>query len=574
MNTERIREWPGRITISDPVALINEIARRYETPERVIMEYIDNALDDADDMAQVNGGKYPYDIRIQVIIDRESKRVIIKDNCRGMNFATLSRIVHNIGESQKRACPWLNGRFGFGVHAFRGFCTDIIFRTKYEDDNHYWLKFFKDNLRVRRPKTIEDRFFSSSGTGTVVTLQKFDEDFFEGLTVEAIKNEIEEHFETMLRKNKLSIEVGYKGDKPLICEPFNYSIIPGKDFKKKQNILYKGKKYPVEIFLKVADIPIVRKPRFFAKGRRVLFIKDDKSFINKSKYRTVVWDHSNLTGYIEVGNLVQPVITRDGFIRGKNRTLLYETLLQLEDDIKDVIDEINKKYEDHSLNKLEDVISKALRKLSKEDALRLRTELVTGEGEITLAEGGGSEETGSGGGPVGGGGIGSDVVRPGSGEGTGEGPRGEGTGELQGEGSGGPLPQQGISEHRGLRRRQSGISIKFVNIPPDAEGNILRSQFNNGIISINMGHPDFVNRIERTRKGELKVTHRLISYTAAVISIHYKDQYYEKYHNQPEVRTELFDQQVEFIFRLENTLLPFIKELKDIILAADYKENE
>lgn len=30
MSTITMQEWPGRITISDPVTLINEIARRYE----------------------------------------------------------------------------------------------------------------------------------------------------------------------------------------------------------------------------------------------------------------------------------------------------------------------------------------------------------------------------------------------------------------------------------------------------------------------------------------------------------------------------------------------------------------
>ena len=89
-----------------------------------------------------------------------------------------------------------------------------------------------------------------------------------------------------------------------------------------------------------------------------------------------------------------------------------------------------------------------------------------------------------------------------------------------------------------------------------------------------MEHPDFRARIERTQKGILRVTSRLISYVAAVISIHYKDQYYEKYHNQPDARTELFDEQVDFIFKLESTLLPFLREIKDIILAAENEENE
>ena len=154
-----------------------------------------------------------------------------------------------------------------------------------------------------------------------------------------------------------------------------------------------------------------------------------------------------------------------------------------------------------------------------------------------------------------------------------EGPSGEGEGNLQGLGTGGPLPQQGPSQYSGTTRRSSGFNIRFVNLPPDVEGNMLRSQYNNGVISINMKHPDFDNRIERTRIGELKITPRLISYIAAVISIHYKDQYYEKYHNQPDRRTELFDQQVEFILRLESILIPFLKEIKGMIISGENGEE-
>ncbi|MFB3897114.1 MAG: ATP-binding protein [bacterium] len=567
--------WPGRITIADPVRLINEIARRYETLERVVMEYIDNAIDDADDMAEKNNGKYPYQIKINIIIDRESKRVIIKDNCRGMDFNTLSRIVHKIGESQKRACPWLNGQFGFGVHAFRGFCNEIIFRTKHKDDLHYVLKIYKDSLDVKKPFLDSGTFHSNTGTGTVVTLQKFDEDFFDGLTVEIIKEEIETHFETLLRKANLSIQVGYRNDKNLQCEPYAYDRIPGEAFHKKENIKHLGIEYPIDIFLKVADVPVTaesRRPRFFSKGRRILFIKDDKSFINKSKYRTIVWDHTNLAGYIEVGNLVEPVITRDTFQRGKGRSLLYDTILQLEEEIKLAIDEINKKYEDHSLNQLEDVIGRALRKLAREDALKFKVDYVVGGDDTTLALGGGSATVGDLGGPIGKRG-GSGLETPHLGEGPFEGPSGEGKGNLQGFGEGGPLPKEGDSDYQGTRRKSSGFSIQFKNIPADIDGNYMRSDFANGSIIVNMEHPDFKERFERTRKGELKVTERMVSYVAAVISIHYKDQYYEKYHNQPESRTDLFDEQVEFVFRLERTLLPFIKEIKSMMLSTELEQQ-
>lgn len=37
-------------------------------------------------------------------------------------------------KTQKRLQSWVNGRFGFGVHAFRAEAERIRFRTKYADD--------------------------------------------------------------------------------------------------------------------------------------------------------------------------------------------------------------------------------------------------------------------------------------------------------------------------------------------------------------------------------------------------------------------------------------------------------
>lgn len=563
MDYEREYEWIGTITISDPVSLINEIASRYENLERVVMEYVDNSIDDADDMAKANSGKYPYPIEIKIIIDKEARNIKIIDNCRGMNFDSLSRIVHNIGESKKRACPWLNGRFGFGVHAFRAFCSEIIFETKHRDDSYYLLKLNNDSLKVERPRIVTNIFPTNTGTGTIVTLLDFNDDLVEIPTVEAIKEEIETHFELLLRRDDIRIDIGYSENDLKRCEPFNYDKVPGQEFLEKKSVRYRGKDYDIEIYLRVCEIPINKRPRFFAKGRRILQLKDDKSFINKSKYRTSLWDHPNLTGYIEVGNLVEPVITRDGFKRGKNRTLLYDEILSLEDEIKRILEEINKKIEDHSLNKLEDVLSKALRKLAKEDLLRFRSEVVKSDGSVSMGMGGGSSVTDDAGGPTGRTGSGS--LSGGAGEGDLEGPSGEGDGALQGFGTGGPLPIQGSSEFSGTRKKTSGFMIRFVHLPEDSEGKIYRSQFNDGTIFVNMDHPDFQGRVERTRKGELKITNRLLTYLAAVISIHYKDQYYEKYHNQPDARTELFDQQVDFIFRLESTLIPFIKDIGEMV---------
>ena len=110
---------PGTIDleISDPVLILNEVAKRYETTERVLMEYVDNALDDAEVLFRENGNAYPYPIHINITIDRPQRAVTIQYNCRGMWREMLERVVRNIGESHKGGQTSVSARFGFGVHA-------------------------------------------------------------------------------------------------------------------------------------------------------------------------------------------------------------------------------------------------------------------------------------------------------------------------------------------------------------------------------------------------------------------------------------------------------------------------
>ena len=144
---------PGTIDleISDPVLMLNEVAKRYETAERVLMEYVDNALDDAEALYRQNNGAYPYPIQIDITIDSANRAVTVQDNCRGMTRSTLERIVRSIGESEKRGQTWVNGRFGFGVHAFRAAARRISFQTRHIDGSQYTLELQRDQHRGRRP---------------------------------------------------------------------------------------------------------------------------------------------------------------------------------------------------------------------------------------------------------------------------------------------------------------------------------------------------------------------------------------------------------------------------------------
>lgn len=554
------------LTISDPAGLLTEIAKRYQNTTRVLMEYIDNSLDDAEVLFQDNSKSYPYPIKIQLAIDRKLGTVSIKDNCRGMDRATLIRIVKNVGESQKKGVPWLNGQFGFGVHAFRAAADRITFHTKSPSDKHWKMSFTRsESKNLTPPDEVLISFPSDSGTGTEVIISEFIDEWYDELSVETIKAEIEKHFERLLNRPGLSITVQEVAGPVISCTPFDYGLVPGRDFSRTLPITLGKKSYEVKASLKITDTLVRdRKATFFARGRRINEIQEIKSFINRSKYRTAVWGHDNLIGYIEFDELVEPVITRDDFQRGRGRKLLYDEILKFEEDLKKALDEVNKRYESHSMGRLEQVLSAVLAKLAREDALRFRTDAVT-SGKEALETGGGSAIQPDSGGPSGfEGGEGGDG---GSGEGTGQGPSGEGEGALPGYGSGGPQPSVSplATGYTGRARRKSGFDVQFVSLPTDAEGKVIRSRFLEGTIAINVDHPDFKERIERTRQGEPKVTHRLIAYLAGVISIHYKDQFYHKYGKQPEARTDLFDQQVEFICKLESTLTPYMKELSQMM---------
>lgn len=101
---------------------------------RILLEFVDNALDDAEVLFHESGGRYPYPIQITIAYDKNKKVLTITDNCRGMSLEQLEHLVVQVGESTKKGVSWLNGQFGFGLHSFRAaakHCTvvsiDMVF---------------------------------------------------------------------------------------------------------------------------------------------------------------------------------------------------------------------------------------------------------------------------------------------------------------------------------------------------------------------------------------------------------------------------------------------------------------
>ncbi len=242
---------PGTIDleISDPVMMLNEVAKRYESAERVLMEYVDNALDDAEQLYRENGDAYPYQIRIDIEVDRKSRSIMVQDNCRGMTRDTLERVVRNVGESKKRGQTWVNGRFGFGVHAFRAIAKMVRFQTKHALSSYHFLSIQRDQHRgIKEAKRRDAPFPTNNGTGCIVTLVEIDLEWFHSVTVASIQNEIERHFERIISRPDLRITVCEDHAEPHQCFAFDYAKIDGVEIQHHIILDYKGNTFPVNIY--------------------------------------------------------------------------------------------------------------------------------------------------------------------------------------------------------------------------------------------------------------------------------------------------------------------------------------
>ena len=75
-----------------------------------------------------------------------------------------------------------------------------------------------------------------------------------------------------------------------------------------------------------------KRPRFFKQGRCISAVADTRSFIAHARGRDELWGHPALCGYIEVGSALEPVITRDEFVKSEAREALYVPRKSLVDD--------------------------------------------------------------------------------------------------------------------------------------------------------------------------------------------------------------------------------------------------
>ena len=98
------------LQVSSPALLLNHMAERYTSSARILMEFIDNSLDDAETLYRPEQVRYERPIVVEVTVGRKQRVITVRDNCMGMTPDVLSRVVMRVGESKKRGASFVNGQ--------------------------------------------------------------------------------------------------------------------------------------------------------------------------------------------------------------------------------------------------------------------------------------------------------------------------------------------------------------------------------------------------------------------------------------------------------------------------------
>ncbi len=361
--------------------ICTSIAKEYvDNIYKVFLEYIDNSIDSAEEYFDSDKNEYSKQINITVTFDGNDLsnfRVSIDDNSKGISNPEI--IFTNIGNSSKAQSSNLNGQFGYGINSFLAVCNKLIVSSKVTDNvNSKKVTVTKGNyedpdqdLELEETSGIIYKF-NSSNSWTRFTLEEFLPDKYNDLSENKLKEEIEKHFESILRRKKLEIKIITRKNSQLICKPFNYSKFQTHSFEVDiTKVFYtSSKKYRKTSSIDISKKPILlriyvstdkalnRKPFLIVKGRRIQDVSDISSFRTYSKSQ--IWSHPNVTGYIDTDDHLIPKMGRSDVTGDDKLTkAIFNTIISYESDIKKMVYDALKVNITGKFKKLESILSKA-----------------------------------------------------------------------------------------------------------------------------------------------------------------------------------------------------------------------
>lgn len=530
-------------------AAIERIAQMYENPYRVLYEYIQNSVDNAHSIRLANGGAFPYPIEVRIHLTHDGRTVSISDNCEGMSKEKLEELITKIFKSSKKSVPWAAGQFGYGVQSFRAFFEELTFISRTSHHESLRLVFSKDRISGNK------MFLAPGGvktpSGTIVILKDLDKQRkrYKKIDPFLLKNEIELHFENILREENLSIHVDFEKLRrgtgiikkfTLRCEPFDYSKYPGTEIK--ETIDYNGRNIAT-LWLKVLEGALSEKrlPKFTTLNTRVNEMCTTQSFIKEpSAPAERIWGHPLLVGYVDVSKDVELHIDRSDFGPSIERDIIYKKLINLENEtLRKLLKTNVEKKSLRSFDTLSELFQDTFSEIAKLDNIRLIKEL--------RAAAKGAIETDAGGRAIGNiGTIGREHAGgtpPEEPSGVSNGP----VGPLSGDGSGGVNKGAGSEGAKEVKR--SGIPIQIKALGEDGP----MADRIDGVIYVNESHKNFQERAIFDDYGRLDLSNgRLIHYIAQLVTTYYIQDRYERYSIPKEVSDALFFNFTDVVCKAES----------------------
>lgn len=576
--------------------LVWSAATKYSIePKRVFMEFIDNSLDSAEDFFNEQTNSYSKPIKIDVLVNYTTNCVTISDNCTWI--PDIWKVVQTIWDSNKANIKQKNWQFWFGMYSFMSIAENLRITSKIVWSTAKTISIPKsifyewaDNEAIV-DDPVDTTYKYDSWTEIVISninkwvLKKDSKNF--KISIDDLINEVQKHFEWLLWRENLEINIS-DWIVTKRCYQFDYDKYEWSPFEEyiDHNELYlKGYdwNFDVKIYLKITnDKQLNRPPFFMIKGRRIYDIKDCKEFMKKSVYQRSIWDHPSIIWYIDLWDTVEPVLERDSFNMMWKKwdvcKALFKKIVDKEEDIMKLLEKINRSTEDRHFKNLEDKLTSILSQLSREDKMNYRQEQANKwESQVWWFEwwvewSGWDYWFWA-----------QDYSNWNINDSNKDrnfwwwewdwyGPNWDEWNEFAWED---PMDNSMFKWSSDFwaefmntaAKKKSWFSIKFKDWePPTIEWTNKKTRSNLvwWEIWIFKEHPDFLSRKRTWSNNELILTERLVTYIAWEITVHYKDEFYNK-NWQPERNIEMFESVVEFIYKFENQLKDLIwKDLSNI----------
>jgi len=389
------------------------------------------------------------------------------------------------------------------------------------------------------------------------------------INFDRIVEEVEQHFELLLKRKNLTIEIAI-GNKKHTCKPFNYDRFNGEFYSKeitelsytkgtKQLELINNKVSPIRIYLKITKEDSLKRPPFFvSKGRRVVEINKTDKF--ESRHKGDLWRHPNITGYIDLSDVLQPTMARNGYKNTYTARAFFNTLEGIEPDILKILKKVNKDIDQQHYQALEEALNKVLANLAALDEMNFKHEFVSG-GDISLLKGaegvlikkelashgkngsGNTDEVDEMEGDL----YGFDSLDI----------KGKDMSKDSGDNDIRSNQESDLdTNYKGSELLKSGFDIRLVDGKPPTDvgtGRLIRSQLAGDTIQIFREHHDFEARVDRSRSKKAKITTRLITYISNEIAVHYKDRFFER-EDTVQYNKQLLEDLSEFFYKVEDAL--------------------